>query len=196
MFSVFLSRVLLSRGISVFIMTRQDRVNRQGKTNICHMVQEVRAVIWQSEGCRFNPTLGMSKCPWARHLTPNCSSRAGWYLAWQPIPVNVWIRDINCTALWIKALNKCPFTIQTERQWKHLSPHFSLFLGKTDIEIYVPKMKKWKRRHLCLKGVSSFNLMWCLTFQTAQVHIVMSENISITMCHLSSTPDLTPIVCL
>ena len=27
------------------------------------MVQEVRAVVWQSEGCRFDPTLGVSKCP-------------------------------------------------------------------------------------------------------------------------------------
>ena len=41
-----------------------------------------RAVVWQSEGCRFDPTLGVSKCPWARHLTPNCSWWAGWYLAW------------------------------------------------------------------------------------------------------------------
>ena len=50
-----------------------------------------RAVVWQSEGCRFDPTLGVSKCPWARHLTPNCSWRAGWYLAWQPIAVGVWM---------------------------------------------------------------------------------------------------------
>ena len=27
------------------------------------MAQEVRAVVWQSEGCRFDPTLGVSKCP-------------------------------------------------------------------------------------------------------------------------------------
>ena len=75
------------------------------------MAQEVRAVAWQSEGCRFDPTLGVSKCPWARHLTPNCSWWAGWYLAWQPIAVGVWMRGINCTALWIKALYKCsPFT--------------------------------------------------------------------------------------
>ena len=87
------------------------------------MAQEVRAVVWQSEGCRFDPTLGVSQCPWARHLTPNCSWQAGWYLAWQPIAVGVWMcvwmcvngwmRAINCTALWIKALYKCsPFTIQ------------------------------------------------------------------------------------
>ena len=79
------------------------------------MAQEVRAVVWQSEGCRFNPTLSVSKCPWARHLTPNCSWRAGWYLAWQPIAVGVWMvwmRGINCTAFWIKTLYKCsPFTI-------------------------------------------------------------------------------------
>ena len=59
----------------------------------------------------------MSKCPWARHLTPNCSWWAGWYLAWQPIAVgcvnvcvNGWMRSIDCTALWMKALYKCqPF---------------------------------------------------------------------------------------
>ena len=27
------------------------------------MAQEVRADVWQSEGCRFDPTLGVSKCP-------------------------------------------------------------------------------------------------------------------------------------
>ena len=27
------------------------------------VAQEVRAVVWQSEGRRFDPTLGMSKCP-------------------------------------------------------------------------------------------------------------------------------------
>ena len=77
-----------------------------------------RAVVWQSEGCRFDPTLGVSKCPWARHLTPNCSWWAGWYLAWQPIAVGVWMcvngwmRGKNYKALWIKALYKCsPFTI-------------------------------------------------------------------------------------
>ena len=79
------------------------------------VAQEVRAVVWQSEGCRFDPTLGVSKCPWARNLTPNCSWRTGWYLAWQPIAcwcVNVCEWGINCTALWIKVLYKCsPFTI-------------------------------------------------------------------------------------
>ena len=55
------------------------------------VAQEVRAVVWQLEGCRFDPTLGVSKCPWARHLTPNCSWRAGWCLAWQPIAVGVWV---------------------------------------------------------------------------------------------------------
>ena len=33
----------------------------------------------------------MLKCPWARDLTPNCSLRAGWHLAWQPIAVGVWM---------------------------------------------------------------------------------------------------------
>ena len=27
------------------------------------VAQEVRAVVWQSEDCRFDPTLGVSKCP-------------------------------------------------------------------------------------------------------------------------------------
>ena len=33
------------------------------------MAQKVRAVVWQSEGCWFDPTLGMSKCPLSK--TPN-----------------------------------------------------------------------------------------------------------------------------
>ena len=33
------------------------------------MAQEVRAVVWQSEGCQFDPTLGVSKCPLSK--TPN-----------------------------------------------------------------------------------------------------------------------------
>ena len=75
------------------------------------MAQEVRPVVWQLEGCWFDPTLGVSKCPWARHLPPNCSGRAGLYLAWQPIAIGV-CEWVNCKALWIKALYKCwPFTI-------------------------------------------------------------------------------------
>ena len=31
----------------------------------------------------------MSKCPWARHWTPNCSWRAGQHLAWQPTTISV-----------------------------------------------------------------------------------------------------------
>ena len=27
------------------------------------VAREVRAVAWQAEGCRFDPTLGVSKCP-------------------------------------------------------------------------------------------------------------------------------------
>ena len=27
------------------------------------MAQEGRAFVWQSEGCQFDPTLGVSKCP-------------------------------------------------------------------------------------------------------------------------------------
>ena len=53
------------------------------------VAQDVLLSSGKSEGCRFDPTLGVSKCPWARHLTPNCSWWAGWYLAWQPIAVGV-----------------------------------------------------------------------------------------------------------
>ena len=31
--------------------------------SVADMAQEVRAVVWQSEGCWFDPTLGVSKCP-------------------------------------------------------------------------------------------------------------------------------------
>ena len=83
------------------------------------VAQEVRAVVWQSEGCRFDPTLGVSKCPWARHLTPQLlltswlapcmAANRRWCVN---VCVNGWMRGINCTALWIKALYKCsPFTI-------------------------------------------------------------------------------------
>ena len=61
------------------------------------MAQEVRAVVWQSKGSQTTATLGMSKCPRARHLTPNCSWRAGWYLAWHPIAIGM------CVNGWMKA---------------------------------------------------------------------------------------------
>ena len=42
------------------------------------MAQEVRAVVRQSEGRRFDPTLGVSKCPWARHPdTPGYADVSG-----------------------------------------------------------------------------------------------------------------------
>ena len=31
--------------------------------NVGYMAQEVKAVVWQSDGCQFDPTLGMLKCP-------------------------------------------------------------------------------------------------------------------------------------
>ena len=46
---------------------------------------------------------GLSKYPWARHLTPRWPCMA----ANRRWCVNVWMRGINCTALWIKALYKC-----------------------------------------------------------------------------------------
>ena len=101
------------------------------------MAQEVRAVVWQSEGCWFDPTLGVSKCHWARRLTPNCSWRAGWYLAWQPIVwmgVNGWMRGINQTALWIKVLYKCSPFIMTDRSVKCSFPLMPIL----DVVIGVP----------------------------------------------------------
>ena len=71
------------------------------------MAQGVRAVVWQSEGCRFDPTLGMLKCPWARRLTPNCSWRAGWYLAWQPIAVGVWVCVCYINAVHLPFIKVC-----------------------------------------------------------------------------------------
>ena len=56
------------------------------------LAQEGRAVIWQLEG-RLDPALGVTKYPWAGYLTPNCSWRAGWCLAWQPIAVGVWMGE-------------------------------------------------------------------------------------------------------
>ena len=80
-----------------------------------------RAVVWQSEGCRFDPTLGVSKCPWARHLTPNCFWRAGWYLAWPPIAVDVWMCvwtgewEASIVQRYINAVH-LPFTLLRERR--------------------------------------------------------------------------------
>ena len=58
-------------------------------------VVQSRGVIRILKHCGLSQKLfwgaGVSKCPWARHLTPNCSWRAGWYLAWQPIAVGVWM---------------------------------------------------------------------------------------------------------
>ena len=62
------------------------------------MTQEVRAVVWQSEGQSSHPghvEVSLSKTP-----NPQLTSRAGWYLAWQvainsckylkyPLPHNV-----------------------------------------------------------------------------------------------------------
>ena len=56
----------------------------------------------------------LTKCPWARHWTPNCSRCAGWCLAWFPPPpvyecVCEWVNVMHylCEAPWIKALYKC-----------------------------------------------------------------------------------------
>ena len=56
------------------------------------------------------PPVHMSKCPWARHWTPNCSRWCGWCLAWfPPPPVYEWVNVMHylCKAPWIKVLYKC-----------------------------------------------------------------------------------------
>ena len=79
-------------------------------TNGGDMAQEVRAVVWQSEGCQFDPTLGvsvsLSKTPnpqllLTNWLVPCMAANRCWCVS----------GSINCTAHWIKALYKCsPFT--------------------------------------------------------------------------------------
>ena len=60
------------------------------------------------------PLVCMSKCPWIRYRTPNCSWCAGWHLAWQPPPsvcetvtVNMSAGDScpHCTQLILKTSN-------------------------------------------------------------------------------------------
>ena len=108
-------------------------------TNGGDMGQEVRAVVWQSEGCRFDPTLGVSKCPWARHLTPKllltswlvpCMAANCRWCVNMNVCVNGWMRGINCTALWIKALYKCsPFTIYKDQQFTGIKCFLWIQLG-------------------------------------------------------------------
>ena len=46
---------------------------------------EVRAVVWQSEGCRFDPTLDIVlEQDTRRAIAPG-------YFAWQPITIGVWL---------------------------------------------------------------------------------------------------------
>jgi len=78
------------------------------------VAQEVRAVVWQAESCRFEV------CPWARHhLNSNCSSRVGCYLAWSASMyecMNGWVWGY-CEALCIKSIYiwKCnPFTLSNK----------------------------------------------------------------------------------
>ena len=68
----------MTRVTSFVIGVEKDQVHCSGGLLLClqecvgltsltsiwgDMAQEVRAVVWQSEGCRFDPTLGVSKCP-------------------------------------------------------------------------------------------------------------------------------------
>ena len=56
------------------------------------MAQEVRAVVWQSEGCRFDPTPGRVEVSLSKTPNPQLAPDVlGWYLAWQPIAVGVWM---------------------------------------------------------------------------------------------------------
>ena len=78
-----------------------------------------RAVVWQSEGCRFDRHPGrvevsLSKTPnpqllLTSWLVPCMAANRRWCVN---VCVNGWMRGKNCKALWIKALYKCsPFTI-------------------------------------------------------------------------------------
>ena len=76
----------------------EEKAGRTAVENVCDPAPP--SAWWlrrweQSSGSRrvagSIPTLGVSKCPWARRLTPDCSWRAGWCLAWRPIAVGVWM---------------------------------------------------------------------------------------------------------
>ena len=71
-----------------------------------------RAVVWQSEGCRFEVSLSKTPNPQlllTSWLKPCMAANRRWCVN---VCVNGWMRGKNCKALWIKALYKCsPFTI-------------------------------------------------------------------------------------
>ena len=102
-----------------------------------YVLLRIKAPQWlrHLEGSRFDPALGVSTCPWARRRTPDCSGRAGLvpcmaanrrWRAGVCVCVNGWMKSINCTALWIKALYKCqPFTQNKPFQVRMSQlPHF------------------------------------------------------------------------
>ena len=65
------TRITADSGPSVFQFTPSGVSYSDGEyicglraaRKIIRTAQEVRAVVWQSEACRFDPTLGVSKCP-------------------------------------------------------------------------------------------------------------------------------------
>ena len=80
---------------------------------------------------RFDPTLDVSKCPWARHQTPNCSRQDGRYLKWQPIAVGVCV----CVKGWIQSIN----TRQGQGDWSGLRESW------TEKSTEISLMKTWSR---------------------------------------------------
>ena len=52
-----------NKDIEVLEKVQRRTTRLMSSIKVGEMAREVRAVVWQSEGCRFDPTLGVSKCP-------------------------------------------------------------------------------------------------------------------------------------
>ena len=59
-----LAPLLYSVGLHVFMFVFVCMLIFACVCVVCggEIAQEVRAVVWQSEGCRFDPSMGVSKC--------------------------------------------------------------------------------------------------------------------------------------
>ena len=75
------------------------------------------------------PLWEVSKCLWARHPTPNCSWRAWWCLAWQPIIICAWMGeweawftlDKGAILMPAKKLSKIVRTVYFNAAWRSTS---------------------------------------------------------------------------
>ena len=83
-----------------------------GLGSVATMAQEVRAVVWQlpvwSHPGRVEVSLGKTPNPWlllTSWLVPCMAANRRWCVNVN-VCVNGWMRGINCTVLWIKALYK------------------------------------------------------------------------------------------